>query len=231
MSNEPVRERGGTVSRRSAIELIVSGAAILVIVGCGFLVKNPAWTAGEFAVLQAFSDAHSRALDAVALTINWLFAPLGASIVAVLVAAIVLLVTRSWRRAATFLLLVVVPWLGCQAIKVIVERPRPDVAQLSHPLVQAPHSFSYPSGHTVIFAALGLAAILVTRPPLARSALTLVTGVGVTIVAWSRIYLGVHYPSDVFAAIAYAVPAVTIVRIGIDRWMWPTPGWTTGRWD
>jgi undecaprenyl-diphosphatase len=227
MSEQPAvsEPAAGTTRARQRAALTSSVVAILVVGLCGFLVKGQGWTAGEFAILQVFSDAHSGALNDLALAINWLFAPTQAAIVTVVLAAGVLLVTRDWRRTVTFVLLVVVPWLGCQALKLIVARPRPDVHELSNPLIPAPHSFSYPSGHTLIFAVLGLALFTVTRPTWGRSTIIAITGIGVTVVAWSRIYLGVHYPTDVFAAILYALPAVTLTAFAIDRLLWPVTGW------
>jgi undecaprenyl-diphosphatase len=73
------------------------------------------------------------------------------------------------------------------ALKELVDRPRPSV----DPLVTLPSSASFPSGHaTTAFAAAVAVAVLVPR--LRAPALALAT-----LVALSRVYLGVHYAVDI----------------------------------
>lgn len=78
-------------------------------------------------------------------------------------------------------------------LKNLVERSRPfDVIQALTPLIPRPHDFSFPSGHTASsFAAAG---VFFRRLPrrLGVPALILAAFIGV-----SRLYVGVHYPSDV----------------------------------
>jgi membrane-associated phospholipid phosphatase len=74
-------------------------------------------------------------------------------------------------------------------VKALVDRPRPTF----DPLVDLPASASFPSGHaTTAFAAAVACAVLIPR--LKWPALTLAT-----LVAVSRVYLGVHYVFDVVA--------------------------------
>ena len=90
--------------------------------------------------------------------------------------------------------------LMTQAAKTIFSRPRPE---LFDPLVAIPTSGSFPSGHTTQIAAFALCLALIVyrsspssclRWLIAVLSLLLATGVGI-----SRIYLQVHYPSDVLA--------------------------------
>ncbi|PZR64419.1 MAG: acid phosphatase [Chloroflexi bacterium] len=89
--------------------------------------------------------------------------------------------------------------LASGLIKNIVARARPDVI---HALA-AVRGFSFPSGHATLSATLyGVVAVLIwrTRWPLRlRVAAITALGVLVVLVGLSRIYLGVHYPSDVLA--------------------------------
>jgi membrane-associated phospholipid phosphatase len=69
-----------------------------------------------------------------------------------------------------------------------------------------PDTFSFPSGH-VFFAATfyGAVCLILTRHrKLAPLAIT-VCGLPVLAIAWSRVYLGVHYPSDVAAGFLLAI--------------------------
>jgi undecaprenyl-diphosphatase len=83
-----------------------------------------------------------------------------------------------------------------------------------------PGSPSFPSGHALYAASVfGGLAVLVTariRHPLLRLAIWFVAIALILLVGLSRVYLGVHYPSDVLAGYAIGVIWVTAVAIG-DR--------------
>lgn len=86
-----------------------------------------------------------------------------------------------------------------QALKFAIQRPRPDVALR---LVDI-GGFSFPSGHSMAaMAFFGLLIWLVwhgVRSRGARSGLVTVLCVAICAVGFSRVYLGVHYASDVLA--------------------------------
>jgi decaprenylphosphoryl-5-phosphoribose phosphatase len=80
-----------------------------------------------------------------------------------------------------------------QAVKRVVRRPRPELPDLP-PLISTPGRLSFPSAH----AATSMAAVrvfdgLLPRVPLRAAAMAIVA---------SRLYLGVHYPSDIVAGVA-----------------------------
>ena len=99
----------------------------------------------------------------------------------------------TYGRAAA---LVFGSFLANQAVKFLARRPRPDLPDLP-PLVHTMSNRSYPSAHatTSAAAAMGLGRVL-PRGPLYAVAASL---------AVSRLYLGVHYPSDTVAGIALGV--------------------------
>ncbi|RMG71036.1 MAG: phosphatase PAP2 family protein [Chloroflexi bacterium] len=122
----------------------------------------------------------------------------GPWIVAGLILVGIALWQREERKTAVFLL---VSFAGSAALnallKLLFSRPRPNI----FPPITVETSFSFPSGHTMAAVALyGLAAILLWRRQ--RYSWALLTGLWVPLVALSRIYLGVHYPSDVLASLA-----------------------------
>jgi undecaprenyl-diphosphatase len=86
-----------------------------------------------------------------------------------------------------------------------IARPRPE--DITH-LIQV-SGFSYPSGHSAVSASLYLTiAILAARHmPTKQSRVLLIclAMVIVSLVAMSRIYLGVHYPSDVASGLSLGV--------------------------
>jgi uncharacterized protein (TIGR03382 family) len=121
------------------------------------------------------------------------------------VAAVVLYRRRRHHGAQ----LVVVTLLGALllsvCLKAALHRARPD-PWFGVPL---PRSGSFPSGHALMAMAFfgGLAAVLARRTPrlALRIALVAAAGVAVLLVGLSRVYLGVHYPSDVVAGFGVAL--------------------------
>ncbi|MBV9869815.1 MAG: phosphatase PAP2 family protein [Frankiaceae bacterium] len=98
-------------------------------------------------------------------------------------------------------------------IKLIVARPRPAFAQpLAH---AAGHSF--PSGHALGAAAAYLSIALVASRgrPMARRVLIPLAVTIALVVGATRVLLGVHYPSDVFAGL---VLGWTIAILGLGTW-------------
>ncbi|SFR69002.1 phosphatase PAP2 family protein [Anaeromicropila populeti] len=85
-----------------------------------------------------------------------------------------------------------------QFLKNIFARTRPFVAmeELEH-LTRAPHSYSFPSGHTASSFAAAMVLFLMLPRKYGISALCLAALIG-----FSRIYLGVHYLTDVLAGMA-----------------------------
>lgn len=82
-------------------------------------------------------------------------------------------------------------------LKRVIRRPRPRRAEpgLGGALAD-PDAFSFPSGHSAVAFAVAVSAIGAV-PELAVAELTLASGI-----AFSRVYLGSHYPLDVLVGIA-----------------------------
>lgn len=107
-----------------------------------------------------------------------------------------------WICARALLAIPVGGWLLSNAIKVAVARPRPDVV----PMLDTVSDASMPSGHTMMATVLyfTLAGLVVMRTDNVRlRRLAFICALVLTIaVGLSRVYLGVHWPTDVLAAVA-----------------------------
>jgi membrane-associated phospholipid phosphatase len=97
--------------------------------------------------------------------------------------------------------------IASTSIKIVVDRPRPH----DNPLIPLPSSASFPSGHaTTAFAAAVALSLLVPRTgwlaiPLAA------------VIAYSRVYLGVHYWSDVIAGALIGSAVAVLVVVAVRR--------------
>jgi membrane-associated phospholipid phosphatase len=107
-----------------------------------------------------------------------------------------------WRRAT---LAVGAAYAANQALKLAIGRPRPQLADLP-PLMSTPTQLSFPSAHAATSAAAVHAfGRLVPHVPLRLAA---------TAMTLSRLYLGVHYPSDIVAGVGLGA---AIGRMGTTR--------------
>lgn len=119
---------------------------------------------------------------------------------------------RQFYRLALLIVSVVGNGLLNLSLKLLFERPRPDV----FPPVMAESSFSFPSGHTASAVAFyGVLAVFLWEDR--RRGLALLCGLWVLLVAFSRVYLGVHYPSDVLASFSLGVVWVILVILNDER--------------
>lgn len=187
---------GGAV-RRFAVRILAIFLVLAVITALAGIVIR-AWSPSfDVGAMQAVADHRTHLGTAVAGIVS----DAGSfAILAPLTAALVLL--RRWKRPADDLALIVVA-AGSAAlpsvVKLIVARPRPTIEHLTHLT-----SLSFPSEHTTQAAAIYLAiASLLTQGRAAiwrRSALVAAILIAIA-VAFSRVFLGVHYPTDVSAGL------------------------------
>jgi membrane-associated phospholipid phosphatase len=157
-----------------------------------------AWAPGfDIGVMQAIAGGRNATLTSIA----WIVTEAG-SFVLLAPLSIAFLLLRRWKRPADDIALVVIA-AGSAVLplvtKVIVARPRPTIEHLSHL-----SSLSFPSEHTTQAAAIYLTIAIMLSQGLARGwrEAAIVPGVLIALaVAWSRVYLGVHYPTDVVAGL------------------------------
>jgi undecaprenyl-diphosphatase len=106
---------------------------------------------------------------------------------------------REWLRAAALAIAGLGGTLLNNVLKLIFHRGRPEFATefITH------QSWSFPSGHAMnSLVGYGFLAYLLlesTTDRRARIAILVATTIVVGLVGFSRLYLGVHYPSDVIA--------------------------------
>jgi membrane-associated phospholipid phosphatase len=150
---------------------------------------------GDRGVLLGFQENQSGWLDTAALTVTSLGG--WAVAIAMMVGLILYFAVRRRRIDALIVLISAAPVLAGFLLKEVVGRARPDFLITG----SAPSSMSFPSGHALFAMVFGgllivLVGELVESAPVRR---TLQFGLALLILAVgaSRVYLGVHWPSDV----------------------------------
>jgi undecaprenyl-diphosphatase len=185
---------------------IALAAAVLAI---GFSVQLAAGvTSTELGVDQELSRHHVGALTTLAMALNFLFAPVAGACIVLLIGSYLVLVRKSFAGAVMFVLVSCSGWVASEVFKLIVARHRPDPALLFDPLSPETGSNSFPSGHTSFAVALAFALYFLVRGTRWGVITAWAGALMAVVVAWSRIYIGVHYPSDVVASLLAASAAV-----------------------
>jgi undecaprenyl-diphosphatase len=176
----------------------IGAAAIAVLLGAGLLVDRwPfAWDRAIVLGMRQWGGPHWLRLAAIDVTALGSVTVLTLLVLAV---TVLLLVQRLWLTAlATALSCASVAW-AIDLVKWDVARPRPTI--VPH-LVEVGNT-SFPSGHAAgsaaIYLTLAALASQVVAERRARHALLVMAVLLTGMIGVSRVYLGVHWPSDVLA--------------------------------
>jgi undecaprenyl-diphosphatase len=153
-------------------------------------------------------------VDGLMLAFTQLGGGVGMTTVSVAVVLVLLIVKR--KRTAFFMALAALGTLVLNtSLKLLFHRARPiDVTYL----IAAPSSFSFPSGHAMgsmgVLASTVVVLYAVGAPRPLRLLATVLIALFVMGVALSRVYFGVHYPSDVLGG-----------QLGAAAWVSALTGW------
>lgn len=119
---------------------------------------------------------------------------------------------KLWRAALVLFMTVGGAAVANLVLKLLFHRDRPS---LWHPSV-VETSFSFPSGHAMLSAALILSIIFIVWKTRLRLASIVIGSILILLIGTSRLYLGVHYPSDVAAgwcaSLAWIVVVVAVIN-------------------
>ncbi len=134
-----------------------------------------------------------------------------------IILAVVLLIFKKTRRAGvTMAISLILGLVICNlTMKPLIARIRPydfDTTLQALMLTGAEHDFSFPSGHTVASIEAAVA-LWLNNKKWGTAAIVLAA-----IIAFSRLYLLVHYPTDVLAGIIIGV-AIAFAAFAIAKWL------------
>ena len=155
----------------------------------------------ELQILDALQTIHNPVLD----TLMYAITRLGDAGIIWILLCIVLLVLPKTRKSGVILMAaLLVDLVICNGIlKPLVHRIRPfDVRTGIELLVKRPTDFSFPSGHTAASFASVMALYLAGEKKIWISSLGLAV-----LIAFSRLYLYVHYPTDVLGGVVAGLAA------------------------
>ena len=199
---------GGTFGLEVTSLLAVIAVALFVLIAYIVVIgENPAPTPGDETANEVAEALRCGFLTDLSKVITFLGSgafvwPLTA------ICAAALAWRRRWTEVCVLLAGMVLIQIGFTEIKDAIDRPRPP-----EPLVGT-HGSSFPSGHaahSVIYVWLATTIVVRLRPGMARATLVVVAGIVLTaLVGLSRVYLNVHYLSDVSGGWALGAAAFSI---------------------
>ncbi len=188
---------------RVVVSLLALGLLAIVFLKIGEEVSEGATARLDRAILLAFRNSPSdpigsQAVEAAVINLSALGSA-AVMILIVIIASLYFALSGSPRYALLLSGCATGTFIGMWLLKSFYERPRPSV--VTH-LTQN-NDLSFPSGHSMISAAvyLTLSVVIARALPTRRlRVFAVLTGVVLTmVIGLSRIYLGVHYPTDVLA--------------------------------
>ena len=180
--------------------LIVAAAGTAIFVELASHVRSGSTQAFDESVIRWMGAHHSRGLDAVMLEVTALGT--GTVVMMVVAVAALFLVLTQHRYSAILLLASTFGGIVLNGVlKLGFNRPRPSIFV---PAVQTVSS-SFPSGHAmsaaIVYSTVAYLAARLHKRAWARWLVMTVAAILVALISFSRMYLGVHYPSDVLAGV------------------------------
>jgi membrane-associated phospholipid phosphatase len=195
--------RSGPSARTAARGLLLGALAPaivlwLAIIGFGLLLTGPfkGWDRAESDLNRSLQDTRSQTWDSVTA----LWSHVGNTEIVIGVCVVVVAVVW-WRTRRWWFAVVPAIAIGLQATifvtaSTVIGRPRPDVPHLD----PAPPTSSYPSGHVgatvALYTSLAIMATTIERTWLRRTVIGVCSVIPV-LVAYARLYRGMHHLSDV----------------------------------
>jgi undecaprenyl-diphosphatase len=167
--------------------------------------ENASGLPWDLLILSAIHSTWQPQLEtlAIILTSIGIFPRIGLLVIPVI---LTLGYQKKWRS----LLYLVLTLLGSGIIsistKIFFHRMRPSLFESSYPL---PGDFSFPSGHALLSMTFVITLVILTWETKWRWLVISLGGLFALAIAWTRLYLGVHFPSDIlggwFLAITWSI--------------------------
>jgi membrane protein DedA with SNARE-associated domain/membrane-associated phospholipid phosphatase len=209
---------------RPGSHALLLGAVLLLAAGWLFLgvledvLSHDPLVQVDLAVFHLLQNLRTASVDRLMIVFTEM-GSVGVLLPLAIAVALWLLWSRSWRTAAYWIGVTAFSEVLVQLLKFTLGRRRP------LDLYTGVEQFSFPSGHAVVSTVmLGFLAFLLARRQTMSTRLAIGTMVGlyVTLVAFSRLYLGAHWLSDVIGGISLGVAWIAVVAVvytqrGVDE--------------
>ncbi len=176
----------------------------------------------EFDILYWLQGIHNPVLDAIMA----FFSLIGEAGIVWILTAVIFLCMKKYRKCGMAIAVaLILSLIFCNGVmKNLIQRDRPfwidgnlleSIESMSNLFVVVPHDFSFPSGHTSASFAAALAIFAFHR----REGIIAI--IVAALISFSRLYIGVHFPTDVLASLAlgslYGILGAVFVRYAMAK--------------
>lgn len=199
---------GGTFGLEFTSLMAALAVSLFVLIAYTVVIgRDPGPTPGDETAIEVVDFLRTEPLTEIAKVVTWFGSTAFTWGLAALCGAL-LAWRRRWAEFWVLLAGMAITQVGIVEIKDAIERPRPP-----DPLASS-SGFAFPSGHaahSVIYLWLAVTIVLRLRPGMARATAVVVAGIALTaLVGLSRVYLNVHYLSDVSGGWALGAGAFSL---------------------
>ncbi|MGD1857705.1 MAG: phosphatase PAP2 family protein [Leptolyngbyaceae cyanobacterium] len=167
--------------------------------------------AWDMPILLWLREAASPELDRFAIILTKLGVYWGVFPVAIAI-GLILLWQRRWRSLTYYSLTLIGSTFINVTVKLLAARDRPALWDSPAPEMD----YSFPSGHAMSSMTFIVALIILLWGSRWQWPVTILGGLFTLAIGWTRLYLGVHYPSDIVAgwavSIAWAVGVALLIK-------------------
>ncbi len=184
--------------------------------------ENPGIIAFDGAIYTFFDGLRSAVMDVLMTCITYL----GDDGIFWLVLTAILMIPKKTRKLGLYILfgLGVATVINNLGLKELFARPRPfnfehwgDIYEYVYPnLVEKPHSLSFPSGHTSTSIGAALPFLMRANKKAGIPIFIIAVLIGI-----SRIYIHVHYPTDVIAGAVVGLVSGFLAVLLLDKLIFP----------
>ncbi len=161
--------------------------------------------------LLAVHSTENPQLDILAVILAIIGSPPTATVIAAVI-ALILLLQKRWRSLAYVLTISLGSVIITNTGKELMHRVRPHLWESVAPEL----SFAFPSGHAIASITLVAILLILSWATPWRRLVFIFGSLYVIAIAWCRLYLGVHFPSDILAgwmvALAWAIGVSLIIK-------------------
>jgi membrane-associated phospholipid phosphatase len=179
--------------------------------------KNGGILGWDASILLAIHQTAKEQIDVFAANLTNLGTSEGV-IPATVAIALTLLFLRRWRQSAYLILSIAGCYILSPTVKVLFHRVRPSLWELTSAL---PSDYSFPSGHAMSSMTFVMALMVLSWGTRWFPGIAIAGSLFAVAIGWTRLYLGVHYPSDILAgwmlAIALAMTVSLLVKPHVSK--------------
>jgi undecaprenyl-diphosphatase len=202
-----------------SVVVLVAGASVVLALALVFfeildgVTENDDLTAIDRPIVEWVASHRTGWLNTLVIALTDIGGKTGLTVVLLVTAAVVAFRLRSWRPILLATLAGGGGALLVTGIKTLVARDRPD------PLLRAvtEDGFSFPSGHAassmVILCTVAWLVSMATRNRTVQATIWVAAVPLASAIGLSRIYLGVHYPTDVLAG--WVLAATWLITVAV----------------